>query len=162
VTKHETFVVEHAYEVPPGVVFRAFADPSAKARWSLGSQDWQPRYELEFRVGGRELYRGGPPGGAEHRVSARYLDIEPDSRIVYAYDVLVGPARVLASLATIELVARDGGTLLVYTEQSAFFDHSAPASFREHMGNVLDALEAELSGQRPSGSATRETPTAAG
>ena len=76
-----------------------------------------------------------------HAVDARYLDIEPDRRIVYAYDVRVSDRRLVASLATVELRPEGGGTRLVFTEQGAFFDgHEAP-SRREHgMGSLLDLL----------------------
>ena len=70
---HDTFVIERIYEVPVAQVFRAWADPVLKARWFAGSADaLESGYELDFRVGGREINRGGPPGGP-----------------VYAYDVAV-------------------------------------------------------------------------
>jgi uncharacterized protein YndB with AHSA1/START domain len=33
---HGTFVLERIYDAPPGVVFRAWSDPSLKARWFAG------------------------------------------------------------------------------------------------------------------------------
>ena len=61
---HDTFVVDRIYNVPVAQVFRAWADPVRKARWFAGSADaLGTGYELDFRVGGREVNRGGPPGG---------------------------------------------------------------------------------------------------
>ena len=61
---HDTFVIERTYDVPVAQVFRAWADPKLKARWFAGSAEaLGAGYELDFRVGGREVNRGGPPGG---------------------------------------------------------------------------------------------------
>lgn len=62
---HATFVIERTYDASPARVFAAWADPAAKARWFAGPDDWESgAYELDFRVGGRERARGGPPGGS--------------------------------------------------------------------------------------------------
>ena len=61
---HGTFVIERIYDVPVAHTFRAWADPLLKARWFAGSAEaLGAGYELDFRVGGRETNRGGPPGG---------------------------------------------------------------------------------------------------
>lgn len=58
---HATFVVERGYDASPARVFAAWADPEAKARWFASPEEWGPdEFELDFRVGGRELSRGGP------------------------------------------------------------------------------------------------------
>jgi uncharacterized protein YndB with AHSA1/START domain len=85
----------------------------------------------------------GPPGRST-AVDAWYLDIEPDRRIDYAYDVRVGDTRLLASLATVELRPEGGGTRLVFTEQGAFFGGDDTTMFVKHMRNELESLAAEL------------------
>lgn len=52
--KHATFNLERTYGTSTDHVFAAWADPEAKAVWSIrpGSQ-----HELDFRVGGREVNR---------------------------------------------------------------------------------------------------------
>ena len=57
---HATFVVERTYDAAPSRVFAAWSEPEAKARWFGGSDG---EFELDFRVGGREFSRGGPPDG---------------------------------------------------------------------------------------------------
>jgi uncharacterized protein YndB with AHSA1/START domain len=79
---HATFTVERTYPAPPDAVFAAWADPSAKAEWFGGGD-----FELDFRVGGREVSRGGPRGGPVHTYEARYQDIVADERIVYTYSM---------------------------------------------------------------------------
>ena len=39
-------------------------------------------YELDFRVGGREVNRGGPPGGPVWTYTAEFRDIVVNERIV--------------------------------------------------------------------------------
>lgn len=55
--KHATFVVERIYVASPTKVYQAWADPTAKSKWFSKPEIF------EFRVGGREYSRGGPPGG---------------------------------------------------------------------------------------------------
>ena len=55
---HATFVIERVYDASPSMVFGAFADPKAKARWFNGPEEWGPDEQmLDFRIGGRETSR---------------------------------------------------------------------------------------------------------
>ena len=85
---HATFVIERTYDAAPARVFNAWADPVAKARWFGPGELTKGGHELDFRVGGREINRGGPPGGAVYTFDACYQDIVPDERIVYTYETL--------------------------------------------------------------------------
>ena len=139
---HATFFIERTYDAPPARVFHAFADPSAKAQWFTGPEEWGPdEHELDFRVGGREVSRGGPKGGPIHTYEARYYDIVPDQRIVLAYDMHLDETRISVSLATIELEPDGASTKLTYTEQGAFLDGYDDAGTRERgTRDLLDAL----------------------
>src|ERR1700759_1961812 len=61
---HATFPLERSYPVPPAQVFAAWADPAAKASWFTPGPGFG--HELDFRIGGREVARGGPGGGPGH------------------------------------------------------------------------------------------------
>ena len=138
---HATFAVERTYAAAPDRVFAAWADPAAKGRW-FGGDDWE--HELDFRVGGREVSRGAVDGTV-FTFDARYQDIVPDERIVYAYDMHMGEARISVSLATVELHPDETGTRLVFTEQGAFLDGLDDPKQRESgTGTLLDALGKEL------------------
>ena len=47
---------------------------------------------MDFRVGGKEVNRGGPKGGPVHTFNAIYQDIVPEQRIVYSYGGAPGSA----------------------------------------------------------------------
>jgi uncharacterized protein YndB with AHSA1/START domain len=146
--EHATFVVERTYDASPGRVFAAWADPVAKGRWFGGGEEEAAEYELEFRVGGRELNRGAGPDGEVYTYEARYQDIVPDQRIVYTYDMHRDETRISVSLATVELKPEGGGTRLIFTEQGAYLDGEDKPSDREQgTGSLLDALGAELQRQ---------------
>jgi uncharacterized protein YndB with AHSA1/START domain len=55
---HDTFVIERTYDAHVDQVFRAWSDPHLKARWFAGSVEALGKgYELDFRIGGREVNR---------------------------------------------------------------------------------------------------------
>ena len=146
--EHSSFSVERTYAASPALVFAAWADPEAKARWFSGPADWENRpLELDFRVGGREASVGGPTGGPIHTYAALYWDIAPDERIVYTYEMLLDRTRISVSLVTIEFAPDGAGTRLKLTEHGAFLDGHEPAPLREQgMGSLLDALGEALRG----------------
>ena len=99
---HETFVIERTYDVPVAQTFRAWADPLLKARWFAGSAEaLGAGYELDFRVGGREVNRGGPPGGPVYTYKSEFRDIVPEQRIVYTYEMYADEVRISVSVATV-------------------------------------------------------------
>lgn len=146
---HATFALERTYPAAPARVFAAFADPREKARWMGCHDDWRTlEYEMDFRVGGREVNRTQPPAGAVHGMEARYHDIVPGQRIVYSYAMTVGDEPISISLVTLEFEPADGGTRLTFTEQGAFLDgHQHPSDREAGTGIGLDRLEALLAGE---------------
>ncbi len=136
--RHATFTIERNLAAAPSRVFKAFADPEAKARWFGGPSEWEgKRLDFEFRVGGRERSVGKPKDGPAHTFDARYYDIVPDERIIYSYDMYLGETRISVSLATVELKRVGSGTKLIFTEQAIFLDDFDDAGGREHGSNWL-------------------------
>ena len=128
---HDTFVIERTFDIPIAQVCRAWADPMLKARWFAGSAEaLGAGYELDFRVGGREVNRGGPPGGT-----------------VYTYEMFADERRLSVSVATVQFHNHDATTQLVLTEQGVFLDgHDTAAQREEGTRSLLDSLAAMLHG----------------
>jgi uncharacterized protein YndB with AHSA1/START domain len=146
--EHATLTFERTYGAAPAKVFAAWADPEAKARWFRGPEEWEiGPHQLDFRVGGREVSSGGPQGGPVHTYTAIYLDIVPDTRIIYAYDMHEDETRISVSLATVQLEPVAAGTRLTLTEHGAFLDGlDLPARREQGTGALLDALGEVLAG----------------
>src|SRR5205807_1146277 len=106
--------------------FSAFADPAKKRRWfAEGEGRVLEEFEMDFRVGGSERasYRfqeGSPFPGALMINRTTYQDIVPNRRVVFAYTMTLGDRCFSASLATVEFVAAENGTDLIFTDQGAY------------------------------------------
>jgi uncharacterized protein YndB with AHSA1/START domain len=143
---HDTFVIERTYDIPIAQVFRAWADPTLKARWFAGTAEaLGAGYALDFQVGGREVNRGGPPGGPVYTYESEFRDIVPEQRIVYTYEMYADDDRISVSVATVEFRSRETTTQLVLTEQGVFLDgHDTAAQREEGARSLLDSLAAIL------------------
>lgn len=131
-TKHARFTVERRFDAAPDRVFAAWADPAAKQRWFGDADGWEDvTHSLDFRVGGSERSTARQPGGPMHVNETVFLNIVPQRRIIFAYSMAMDDKPISASLATVEFLAEEGGTRLVYTEQGAFLDGLDDVSLRE-------------------------------
>ena len=137
-TAHDTFVIERTYDATPARAFKAWADPAAKARWFVGPPEWTLiERSLDFRVGGIEHLKGGFPGGRTSGFAARYLDIVPDRRILYVYDMRLTGTHISSSLATVEFAPAGKGTRVRFTEQAVFVDGYDDCGSRERGTTIL-------------------------
>jgi len=123
---HGSFSIERVYPASPARVFAAWASTEMKARWFIGPEKWVLiERHLDFRVGGEELLRGRYEQ-TETLFEARYYDIVPDQRIVFAYDMHAGGRHHSLSVAAVEIEPEVGpggsGARLLFTEQVMFLD----------------------------------------
>ena len=148
---HRSFTIERTYPATADRVFRGFSDPVKKRRWFAEGEGFiVDDYTLEFKTGHFERCRfrfgaDGPP----MTFDGVHLDIQPEERIVLAYSMTVGGAPLSSSLATTEFVSVKGGTLLRFTEQTAFTDgEDGSAGRRQGSVGLLEALAKELETDR--------------
>jgi uncharacterized protein YndB with AHSA1/START domain len=128
-------------------VYKAFADPEAKALWFTGPPEAkQEDVSFDFREGGKETSVTIVDDGSRYGFIATYTDIVPNERIVYTYEMTMNGKRISVSIATIELrPGTTGGTDLVLTEQGVYLDGLDEPKFRmQGTEQLLAALEASL------------------
>jgi uncharacterized protein YndB with AHSA1/START domain len=145
-TTHGTFTIERTYPASPARVFKAFADPVAKAKWFSAPEGNDGTDSMfDFRVDGREMVRGRHANDVVTEFHAVYQDIVPDERIVYAYRMTLNGAPISASLATIEIAAHEDGTRLTWTEYGVYLDgFDNPAVREEGTGWLMDKIGVSL------------------
>jgi uncharacterized protein YndB with AHSA1/START domain len=144
---HGTFTLERTYAAPVARLWAALTDLAAKKRWFTGPPgDEVIEHRMDARGGGRERMTGRMPNGVVHTFDAIYFDVIPETRLVYAYEMILDGVKISASLATMELKpAADGGVTLKVTEQGAFLDGYDDAGRREAgTAFLLDAIGASL------------------
>ncbi|MBY3084451.1 ATPase [Rhizobium laguerreae] len=121
--EHATLVIERHLKAPISRAFRAWSTPESKRQWFACHGEWVPLdYGLDFRPGGTERNYVADTDGLLHAYDAHYIDIVPDARIIYAYEMKLGESRISASLTTVAFEAAPGGTRMVFTEQVVFLD----------------------------------------
>lgn len=143
---HHTFVVERTYPASPARVFAAFSNNATKRRWFAEGEGWHvDAFEADFREGGHETSAFRFEDGPKVTNDTLYLDIVPETRIVFAYAMAVAGKRISASLSSVELSESGKGTRLVYTEQGQFFDGADQPKARESgCAELFDKLAEEL------------------
>jgi uncharacterized protein YndB with AHSA1/START domain len=143
-TEHGTFVISRTYPAARDRVFAAWSNRDDKARW-FGAGPEASNLQLDFRVGGTEVNRGGPPDGPVFTYKATYQEIVPGERIVYGYTMDMDDTVISVSVTTVEFATAGDGTTLTFTEQGVFLDgHDTLASREKGTGELLDQLSAVL------------------
>lgn len=139
---HTSFRIDRKLQASPARVFSAWSRAEAKQAWFSCHDDWRNAgYALDFRIGGSEYNEVRDRDGLAHVYRAHFLDIVPDRRIVYAYDLLLGERRISVSLVTVAFQVDAGGTLMSFTEQVVFLDgHADHGERREGTEVGLDKL----------------------
>lgn len=128
---HSTFVIERTFSAAVARVFATWSNPEKKQRWFACHDAWKTvEYSLDFREGGTEVNDVTDTDGKLHAFRGRYLDIVPNARIVYVYDMYVASSRISASLVTVTFAARGKQTQMTFTEQVVFLDGQGDADER--------------------------------
>lgn len=123
---HATFVVERMLPGRPPHAFRFWSEFDLKRKWTSCHPDWTVLEDsFDFRIGGSEVVRWQTTEGEIREFRARYFDIVPGERIIYAYEMSLGDRRLSVSLATVVFAADGAQTRMTFTEQAAALDAGA-------------------------------------
>ena len=143
---HATIVLERNFPVSPERVFAAFSDPAKKRKWFAEGEGLRiDSYELDFRVGGREITRMHFADFPACTNDTYFLVIVPNHRIVLAYTMTMNATAFSSSQSTFEFMATKDGTTMLFTEQAAFFEKSDGRKLREEgWSKLFDQLARAL------------------
>lgn len=133
--EHTSFVVERELSTSPRHAFRFWSEAELKARWSGCHPDWVVLEDrFDFQAGGTEAKRWRTPEGDEQTFHAHYLDLVPERRIIYAYEMSFAGTRLSASLVTVIFEAVGGKTRMTFTEQVAILAGGSAARDQRIVG----------------------------
>lgn len=147
---HTEFTIEREIKTSPRHAFRFWSEPELKARWNDCHTDWTVLDDrFDFRIGGSEHKRWRTPSGEDLTFTAYYLDIVPEQRIIYAYEMTFAGKRLSGSLVTVTFSPSRDGTRMVFTEQAAILAGGADArqqrlvGTEETMDRLVDVVQLE-------------------
>lgn len=99
---HETLRFARSFETRLTDLRNAFADSNQRATWSAPAGEALAYDETNFHLGGREMYRCGPPETLEFHGAVHYVQIVPELLIVHTDTVMLGDQLHSAALLTWE------------------------------------------------------------
>ncbi len=118
---HATIKLQGFYAAPVERVFSEFADPAARAKWSAPQNDTLVYDKADFREGGGDVFRCGPPNDLRFQGETAYQVIVPDKCVISTEILTEGGKRLAVALNTFSFEATGEGTLLKVTVQLISF-----------------------------------------
>ena len=119
---HATLTFERTCAAPLSPAFELYSNAKERERWSVPSDTATFFYEqADFRVGGRDVFRCGSKEAPQYRGETHYLDILPDSRIVFSEVISQGEQHLCASMNTVMFEPQGEGTKITATVQLVSF-----------------------------------------
>jgi uncharacterized protein YndB with AHSA1/START domain len=144
--QHATITLERSYAAPVERVFREFADPVARARWSAPSDDVLIYDEANFRIGGKDVFRCGPKVDPKFRGETRYFLIVPNACVVSSETLDMGGQRLAVSLTTLEFEQiEDAAKLTVTLQMISFAGSGMIQGYESGNRSALENLSQHLS-----------------
>jgi uncharacterized protein YndB with AHSA1/START domain len=116
-----TIVSTRRIAAPRSLVYETWTQLDHRRQWFKGPRQTEVARSLDLRVGGTELAHGRfDDTGIESIYTARFHLIEPEVRLIYAFDMHVDGAHFSVSLTRVDFEDAPGGTDLTYTEHAFF------------------------------------------
>lgn len=118
--KHGTLSITRHINSPRELVYEAWTALEHRRHWFVGPAWTEMERSVDLKVNGRELAHGRLENGTETIYTARFHLIDPNVRLIYAFDMHVAGKLFSVSLAGVEFEDTSTGTELTYTEQAFF------------------------------------------
>lgn len=143
--KHGALSVTRQINAPRALVYDAWTKLEHRRQWFAGPGWTEIKRSVDLTVNGQEIAHGRFPDGTETIYTARFHLIEPNVRLIYAFDMQVAGKHFSVSLAGVEFVEKSGATELTYTEQAFYLAEDYGAESRLEGTNwLLDQFAAHL------------------
>ncbi|MCR4265797.1 SRPBCC domain-containing protein [Nitratireductor sp. ZSWI3] len=111
------------FDQPVADVFLAWSREDAQRAWGDPGEGWEMTFDqFRFTIGETDVCRFGPKGGPQYVNENRYLQIEPEQRIVYATSLKSADRLTFAGTVVITFEATNDGTRMRLIEQGLYFD----------------------------------------
>ena len=118
---HDTLTFSQSIKAALSLVWDAFADSNLRAVWGVPKGEAQIYDASDFRVGGQDTYRCGPPETLEFHGAVDYIQIVPESLIVHTDTVAVGDQILATALLTWQFGTHGETTFIRLTDQVTSF-----------------------------------------
>jgi len=118
--KHGTLSITRRIDAPRELVYEAWTKLEHRKHWFVGPAWTELERRLDLQVNGQELAHGRFANGTETIYTARFHLIDPNVRLIYAFDMHVGGKLFSVSLAGVEFADTSTATELTYTEHGFF------------------------------------------
>jgi len=139
---HGTLSLTRQLSAPRELVYAAWTKLEHRKHWFVGPAWTEIKRSVDLKVNGLEIAHGRFPDGTETIYTARFHLIEPNARLIYAFDMQVGGQFFSTSLAGVEFKTKGAATELTYTEHGFFLIGEYDAESRTQGTNgLLDQFE---------------------
>ena len=143
------FSLTRRLDAPRERAYAAWTELEHRRHWFAGPAWTEVERSLDLRPGGTEVAHGRFENGPNVIYTARFHLIEPNRRLIYAFDMHVGGVLFSVSLAGVDFADLAHGTELTYSEQGLFligdYDAAARAAGTE---GLLDKFAAYVQSMR--------------
>lgn len=137
-----SLTLQRRLNASPERVYAAWTDPEKIVRWFGPEQVLVETVEalMDVRVGGGYRMRFQTDDGEQHQVGGKYLEVEPNAKLVFTWAWHSTPER--ESLVTVTIKGEGSHTLLTLLHAQLFDDTAKTGHTRGWTGslNKLEAL----------------------
>ena len=120
--KHGTLSMTRQINAPRELVDEAWTKLEHRKHWFVGPAWTEIERSVDLKANGREIAHGRFADGTETIYTASFHLIDPNVRLIYAFDMYVGGKLFSVSLVGVEFEETSTATELTYTEQAFFLD----------------------------------------
>lgn len=142
---HDTIKLTRVIDAPVAEVWEAYADSTKRTQWSVPAGEGMVYDESDFREGGRDRYRCGPPDTLAFHAETEYTKVVPRELVVYTETVRSEGQPLATGVLTWEFSPDTGGTLVSITNHVVSFvgagmidgNHNGHTKALEQLGQFL-------------------------